>query len=76
MYGGLLLASLGLASFGFSPARLIVTFVLFWFLNAKADKEEEYLRDAFEGYGLYKDRVGNKFWPSPSWLLKTLNPKP
>jgi protein-S-isoprenylcysteine O-methyltransferase Ste14 len=68
MYGGLLLASLGLSAFGFSPARLIVTFVLFGFLHVKADKEEEYLLEAFEGYGPYRDGVPNKFFPSPSWL--------
>jgi protein-S-isoprenylcysteine O-methyltransferase Ste14 len=57
-----MVASLGWALMFQSAASLAITLLLLPFFNAKARREERWLREAFPGYEEYSRRVG-RFFP-------------
>lgn len=63
LYSGLLAIGVGLAVLTQSPLRLIFTAALFLLLDAKANFEEEQLRDVYPEYRAYSARVTGKFLP-------------
>ena len=74
MYTGLLATSVGLSIVSDSATRLLLSLVLWYILDVKTNKEEEFLMEAYsKDYAKYKQQVPNKFLPKivvdnlPSW---------
>jgi len=65
LYGGLILATFAWAVFQISLSHLIGAIALFLFLNAKANREEIWLRQKYPDYDDYQHRV-KKLLP---WLF-------
>ena len=64
MYLGLLMIMAGLSIATNSADRLLLTAVLWYFLEVKADKEEDFLLDTYgPEYAEYKANVPGKFLP-------------
>lgn len=63
MYAGLLLGMTGLSLMTDSIARLLLTMILYFVLDAKSDYEEEKLREAYPEYEDYALIVRGKFLP-------------
>lgn len=63
IYGGLLAACVGFSILTDSASRLLLTAILWYVLEKKADYEEEQLAEKLPGYGSYKKSVPTKFFP-------------
>lgn len=63
MYGGAIMIALGWSLFWGTWAGLLLSIVLIFFLNAKAEAEEELLLKKFPAYEIYKKRVIKKLIP-------------
>ncbi|KAG2439994.1 hypothetical protein HXX76_004111 [Chlamydomonas incerta] len=62
MYGGVLLAALGLSVLSHNETRLLTTIGLWWILENKANLEEAALEELYPEYPVYKAKV-KKFIP-------------
>ncbi|PNW84455.1 hypothetical protein CHLRE_03g145247v5 [Chlamydomonas reinhardtii] len=62
MYGGVLLAALGLSVLSHNETRLLTTIGLWWILDNKANLEEKALEELYPEYPQYKAKV-KKFIP-------------
>lgn len=63
MYGGGILIALGWTVLFASPVSLFWTVVLALFLNAKAEREEAWLREQLPGYDAYREQTPRKLLP-------------
>jgi protein-S-isoprenylcysteine O-methyltransferase Ste14 len=62
-YSGILLMALGISLWMDDATRMLLTFGLFVFLNAKASVEESWLAKNYPEYVEYKRRVPKRFFP-------------
>lgn len=62
MYGGLIMACLGLAAISRNECRVALSFLLWWVLENKVTFEEKALGEAYPEYEAYKNKV-KKFFP-------------
>jgi protein-S-isoprenylcysteine O-methyltransferase Ste14 len=66
IYGGLIIAALGLALMALNPWALMFALVFVLFFMAKTGFEEDLLMERFRGYGEYRALVPRRLIP---WLL-------